>query len=290
MITNDRSRTTFLLPSRTGWIPDVVGLVSACCKFALNRCRKPAAFAPNLAFMGSGRWHIAAISNCLVGVALFASATCMSSGAYAEETSHLVFVTEYVRELSENENARAAAEQELSTAKTTNEFLTDAIHSSTVIQLELVTQIRMLRGMHLGSPFDALIPAIIELDQHKIALHQRMIDIAGSFLAGPKPNVDYGKMTAEMPKIRALLDETDHALFETTPLVFATLIDQKPDPHGHVSHLVITRAERDQLVNELAMDFGKKLKQKDQVYMIASASVLYTYLTKKGYKCADDPW
>lgn len=47
-----------------------------------------------------------------------------------------------------------------------------------------------------------------------------MIDIASSFLVDPKPNVDYGKMAADMRKIRALLDQMDHGLFEATPLIF----------------------------------------------------------------------
>jgi hypothetical protein len=33
-----------------------------------------------------------------------------------------------------------------------------------------------------------------------------------------KPDVDYGKLVAEMPKIRAESDYIDHALFDATPL------------------------------------------------------------------------
>jgi len=97
-------------------------------------------------------------------------------------------------------------------------------------------------------------------------------------------------MVAEMPKIRAFLDDIDHTLFQAaTPMVFATLIDQKPDSQNHLSHLVITKAERDKLVKDISTAFGKKLEQKDQNYIVSSASLLKAFLLKD-YKCSDDPW
>jgi hypothetical protein len=36
----------------------------------------------------------------------------------------------------------------------------------------------------------------------RITLNQRMIDIASEFIVAPQPDVDYGKLVAEMPKIR----------------------------------------------------------------------------------------
>src|SRR5208337_3689333 len=98
-------------------------------------------------------------------------------------------------------------------------------------------------------------------DEEKIRLYQRLIDISGAFLAGPKPNVDYGKLAAEVPKIRAQLEYIDHSLFDTAPLVFAVLIDQKPDSKNHVNHLIITRAERAKLIDDLNRDFGAMLEQ-----------------------------
>jgi hypothetical protein len=220
-----------------------------------------------------------------------------ASQARAEETSHLVFVTEYVRELSANEDARAKAEQGLKDAPTANDKQLSSIHASTLIQLEFGSQIDMLRGMHLNSPFDELIPNIVELYQKKISIHQKMIDISSTFLAGPKPDVNYRKMVTDMPKIRAFSDEKirafsdeiDHTLFEATPMVFATLIDQRPDSNNHLSHLVITKAEREKLVHDLTVAFGEKLEQKNQNYFVSSASVLKAYL-QKGYKCSDEPW
>ena len=223
-------------------------------------------------------------------VACFALAVLTIFGtaeARAEETSHLVFVTEYIRELSATEDARAAAEKDLAAASNQNEKLSDAIHSSTLIQLELRSQIGMLKPMHLAPPFDAIVPDIVSIDQQKIELHQTMIDIASAFLVGPKPGVDYGSMATQMPKIRALLEDMDHTLFKLAPLIFATLIDQHPDSQNHMSHLIITKSERDELVRDITTSFGAKLDQKDQDYTISAASVLKAYLLKD-YKCADE--
>ena len=147
----------------------------------------------------------------------------------------------------------------------------------------------MLKGMRLKPPFDDLTKAITGFYEQKVALHQSMIDISSAFVGGPKPDVDYGKLAAEMPKIRASLEFVDNAIFEATPLVFATLIDQKPDSRNHASHLIITKAERTKLLDDIAARFGSKLDQKNQNTTVSAASVLKAYLLKD-FKCSDDPW
>jgi len=212
-----------------------------------------------------------------------------SFAAEKPETPHLAFVTEYVRELAATEKVRAAAEKELTQAKDDTDRLVIAIHNSTLIQLELQSQIIMLKGMKLNQPFEDLIPNIMSFYHKKIELHQQLIDISTALLSGPKPDVDYGKLAAEAPKIRAQLDYIDKALFEATPLVFATLIDPKPDSQNHVSHLIIKKAERAKLINDVNGYFGQKLNQKDQNYTVSTASVLKAYFLKD-YKCSDEPW
>jgi hypothetical protein len=197
------------------------------------------------------------------------------------------FVSEYVRELGAIEKIRTNAEQEIK-ANTKNIFA-DCIRNSTKFQLELKSSVAMLKTIILKAPVDDLIPNLIELYEQKIALYQQLSGACSELLVGPQPNVDYGKVAAEAPKINAELEFIDEALFKATPLVFAALIDQRPDSENHLSHLVITRAERDRLVHELTLAFGQKMGQANQNYTVSSASVLKEYLTKD-YKCADDPW
>jgi hypothetical protein len=204
------------------------------------------------------------------------------------ETAHLAFVTEYVRELASIEDIRESGEKEFKQDEKTN-VSSSIIHSSTLFQLELGSQISMLKTMHLKPPFEDLIPNITGMYEHKVALWHRMSEIGTAFVGGPKPNVDYGKLAAEMPQIRAELDYTDHTLFDATPLVFATLIDMKADSKNRANHLIITKAERAKLIDYLNTSFGAKLDQKNQNYTVSSAIVLRTYLLKD-YKSSDDPW
>jgi hypothetical protein len=92
-----------------------------------------------------------------------------------------------------------------------------------------------------------------------------------------------------MPKARAKLDYIDKTLFEATPVIFTTLIDMRPDSQGHASHLLITKAEREDLIKTIDTDFGPKLDDKNANFTISSAWVLKAGL-QKDFKSSDDPW
>lgn len=229
-----------------------------------------------------------ALAYIFVLLILTVSVESQTFGADRPETPRLVFVTEYVRELAAIENIRAAAEQELK-AGGKEDVLSKGVYTSTRMQLELRTQIATLKGMRLNPPFEKVIANLTGLYQQKIELHQKLVEIASAFIAGPKPNVDFGKMAAEMPQIRALLDDIDQSIFTATPLVFATLIDMKEDSEHHVSHLNIAKAERAQLIRIITTDFGSKLDQSNQNSIVSAASVLKAYLLKD-FQSSDEPW
>ena len=63
----------------------------------------------------------------------------------------------------------------------------------------------------------------------------------------------------------------------------------KPDSKGHASHLFITKAEREELIQQIDTDFGSKLDEKDANYGVSSAAVLKAGL-QKDFKSSDDPW
>ncbi len=67
-------------------------------------------------------------------------------------TPHLEFVTEYVRELAAVERIRAAGEAENNQDKKDGELpFAGAIHTSTLFELELGSQVKVLKGMHLNA-------------------------------------------------------------------------------------------------------------------------------------------
>jgi hypothetical protein len=177
-----------------------------------------------------------------------------ASAADTSETPHLAFVTEYIRELAAIENIRAAADRELQQDPKVNPF-SNMIHTSTLFQLELRSQIAMLRSMKLNSPSDQLIVGITTAYERKVGLWQRMTEIGTEFMTGPREGVDYKQLAAELPQIRAELDFIDQTIFEVSPAVFATLIDLRPDSKNHASHLVITKAEKSKLLSDYSIWF-----------------------------------
>ncbi len=213
------------------------------------------------------------------------SALLLAATARAE-TPHAVFVAEYVRELGVNEHMRELGEKDVTEPGADKNAA--AIRAGTRIVLELSSQVSMLKGMTLNSPFDTLPGAIAAFYEQKIKVQNRFMEIATAFESGPKPGVDYGALAAEAPKLTAMAEYIDRSLFQMTPLIFATLIADKPDNQGHMSRLRITRAERDGLVRSLQIDFDGKMDQTDQNYTVSAATVLRDYLIKKGYKCSDD--
>lgn len=212
----------------------------------------------------------------------------LAISAYAGETNHFIVISEYVRELGAVEAVRSQAENEIKGHSTT-QLMADGIRTNTRMVLVLSTSVSMLKGMKLNKPFEDLLPNISKFYLNEIEIYNGMTKIESTFLAGPQKGVNYGRLAALMPQLNAKLEYINKALFNATPLIFAILIDKRPDKNNHVSHLLITRAQRKQLIETIDHTFGKKLTQKNQNYTVSSASVLKAYL-KKDFKSSDDPW
>ena len=219
--------------------------------------------------------------------AALGSMAAQSASAPNQTNDNLTFVLEFIRELQATERIRSLGEQELKEKGV--DKIAVSIRNSTRVQLELGSSVRILNRVRLKPPIDFLPQSIIDTYRQKIELHQLMIDICSQLLAGPYPGVDYGKLAAEMPKITASLEFVDETIFKTTPAVFATLIDTKEDIEGHINHLVITKAERQRLIQNLKDSFGSKLTADRQNYTVSTASVLLSML-QKNFKCSDEPW
>jgi hypothetical protein len=204
------------------------------------------------------------------------------------ETPHLAFVQEIVRELAAVEEIRNKGEQELKDDPSST--FANMIHSGTLFKLELGSQVGMLEHMRLDDPYDTIIPNLIGFYKGKIQVWQEMSDIGGQFIGGPKPGVDYQKLVAKVPELRARLDYIDESIFESGPLIFSTLIDlKKTNSKGKTDHLLITKDERKDLIDTINTDFGTKVDDKNQNYMVSTAAIIKSYLLKD-FKSADEPW
>ena len=207
--------------------------------------------------------------------------------AKAEETPHLQFVIEYIREIAEINHLRETAGAEL---KNTNEDpMMGCIRNMTSLQLEVQSHIAILKGMQLNPPFETAIPSIVQLDEMRLQSYGRYIDACTTLAEGPKPDIDYAAIVAQLPKETAKLDYIDRAQFDATPLFLATLIDTKPDSQNHLSHLIITKDERTKLINQIKLSFGDQLTKKNQNFIVSSAIVASQFLLGS-HKSSDDPW
>jgi len=109
-----------------------------------------------------------------------------------------------------------------------------------------------------------------------------------TMLQGSKPGLDYGKIATGMPKLRADMEDLDKSLLLMSVMVFDVLISPAPDRAGRMSRLIVTKKERDTLVHQISISF-KRLDAKDANYTVSAATVLWEYLARKGYRCADEP-
>ena len=54
------------------------------------------------------------------------------------------------------------------------------------------------------------------IDDWEMALYEELVTTAKTFMEGPKPGVDYGKLAAHMPEISASLEYAEESIFKLT--------------------------------------------------------------------------
>lgn len=211
--------------------------------------------------------------------------------AKAKDTPHYDVVSEYIRSLGAIHNLQQRAAKEYQDNKNNEnpqQNIMDSIRTGTHFKLELRSSIAALKRMTLKKPFETLIPTTLSFYESKVELYDEMIKILKFFLVtDPKPGVDYSKMLARMPEITASIEYIDESIFKSMVLVFALLIDEKPDSEGHMSHLIITKAEKQKLITDIDLMFGESLDKENKNWTVSSAALLKGYLLKD-YKCKDE--
>lgn len=208
------------------------------------------------------------------------------------QTTPFEFFGTYVSQLATFEQLRAGAEQEVQEAAGDSAKVSfGCVHSGTRFDLELRSAALMMDGMHLtgqfaGQKFDSLPHQIAEIYRLRRALMGQMTAICSAFAEGPKPGVDYKGLAAQMPKLRANLEDLDNTLAVSGALAFMTLVSDKPDSQGHTNHLVISCAQKQELLTQLKDEFGSKLDQKGVPPGVEQAQLFRKNLTE--YKCAEE--
>jgi hypothetical protein len=206
----------------------------------------------------------------------------ISTGSVAAEaaapamTPHIVFVREYISELAELERLRLRVESVMNEPEANH--MVEMIGYSTRVQIAMRSYVNHLNAMQLEPPHDKLLANIVSLHNSKYRVHGRINEISTAMLSGSKPGVNLDAMAAEMPELRALLDEVDGLFSNMSVLTFTTLLSGSPESAS--SRLRITSAERDGLLQSLNGEFGEALNASKPSPLANAALVLRNYLQK----------
>ena len=117
-------------------------------------------------------------------------------------------------------------------------------------------------------------------------LWRQMGELCANMLSAPQTGFDYSSAPAKMARFNADLQFTSKTAMDASPLVFAALISNTPDQHGHMSQLTITKTQRARLVSSVDSYFKKQ--DGDLDYEASAAVIVKNYLTKKGYRASDE--
>jgi len=219
-------------------------------------------------------------------VALVLALLAGASAAQAQETPKLQFVQSYIRALGELEEVRALSERELKDANS-NQMANCVRHTESMV-LVLGGHASAFQKMKLGEPHSEIPPLISQQFAMQRSLYGQLHDICVTLSAGPKPGVDYSKLAATAPDITAKLRYAEKNLEPMTGLVFTTLIDMRTDAQGQVTHLVLTKAERQDVTAQIDRALGSSLSQVDANAVVSAALLLRELLQTR--LSADDPW
>lgn len=196
------------------------------------------------------------------------------------------FVQQYIWDIGAFEAVREKALTETNT--NANQEIASCIRTGMRFQLELDSASRRMRAIKLPGVMKETPGLIASTYEQRSQLYRELTDTCVAFMANPKPGTDYGAMAANGPKINAKLDFNAKSLFEGSALIAAALIDQTPDAQGKLSHIVLTRREKNELLQSISSLFGKSIDEKNQTYLIASVQLIRRWLTTSGHKCADE--
>lgn len=206
----------------------------------------------------------------------------------AAPTAPYELMTNFVQQLGAFEEDRLRAAKDLDADKTD---FASCVRNMTTFQLDLQNSISYFRSVRLSNDnmakaFPSIFSAVL---QQKYVIVGDIIKQCEAFIE-PDPKIDYSQLAKRAPKLTAFSDYTDKTLFETSPGMFATLISPRADSKNRANHMVITRAQRDRLLESLKSYFGDELNpSKGAVpYYAAIAQLLRDKLNE--FKCADDPW
>jgi hypothetical protein len=229
-----------------------------------------------------------------VAFALFATGlSALHAQSISDKEKHaarIAFANEFLRELGAAYKVQQVATKELALDVSPTDKMMTAIRSSTRIIMDAKTNVGMLSDIHLDERCSGFVDGLRDINETRQSIHQEMIQISMVFLSDQKPDIDYGKLVSRMPQLTAENDSLDETLFKMAPAVFLCLVDDaRVNAADNLDHLVLTGAERAQMLRYIRSLFGPALDAKgDQKYIVSAGWVINQGLSMKKYSSADD--
>src|SRR5215467_8654966 len=215
------------------------------------------------------------------------AASCVQpSPRNAQKFARIALAQEFVREL---EILQQAAKQELAEDSSGPGKLATSIKVRTRMLFEMNDSINRLSMINVDAKWAEFRDALKKLHHERIVLLHEMNQMSKTLLAGPEPNVNYGKLTARAPEITAQVEQIDKIIFTIAKGMFFALVDdERVEPDRKLHHLLLRKKDKISMVQLIDQTFGPVLEDKNASRIVSSAWVIKYGLTRPNYKAADE--
>ena len=222
----------------------------------------------------------------LLGVVAYvtcgASAQSQALPGNTQKTARIALAQEFVRELEVLYRLQETAKKNLPSISGAEKLTTDTL-------FEMNDSINRLSMINVDARWAEFRDALKKLHRERIVLVHEMNQMSKTLLAGPEPDVNYGKLTARGPEITAQVEQIDKIIFTISKAMFYALVDDdRAGADGKLHHLILTKKDRTSMVQLIDKTFGQTLEDKNASYIVSSAWVIKYGLTRPNYKAADE--
>jgi hypothetical protein len=206
-----------------------------------------------------------------------------------QKAARIALAQEYVRELEVLYRLQETAKKELAEDSSGPGTLATSIRVGSRTLFEMNNSINRLSIINIDGRWAEFRDMLKLLHQQRIEIVQELSQMSKTFLAGPEPGVNYGKLTARAPELTALMEEIDKSIFTMAQAMFFALVDDaRVGADGNLHHLILTKKDRTSMVKLIDKIFGPTLEDKNASRIVSSAWAIKYGLTRPNYKAADE--
>jgi hypothetical protein len=221
------------------------------------------------------------------GGALFTSA---QSQPLNERNPRIQLASEFVRELEVLYRLQETAKKELAEDNSSSGKLATGIRVGTRTVLEMNESIHRLDGIAVDGHWAEFRDLLKRLDAERIRIFTEFNQMSKAILSGPKPGINYGEMSAHAPELTAEVEQVDKSMFKMAQAMFFALVDDRRlGPDGNLHHLLLTKKDRDAMIQLIDKVYGSTLEDKNASSIVSAAWAMKYGLTRPNYKSADEP-